>query len=571
MEHQRRKKKIKASTVVKIVIAVLLIAAILAGVIYYLRSRVKEQYGSRSSANILSATVQSGSISTTVYGTGRLQDDDTETVAVPTGVELSEVRVAEGDTVNEGDVLASVKPASVISAMSQTQADIDKLDAQLEEAAGEEIDDAITATVDGRVKKIFAAEGDDVSADMIEHNARMLLSLDGCMALELEAGSLSPEDAVTVTGSDGTAYEGKVEKKSGSTATILISDDGPVYEDSVTVTDSDGGALGTAKLSIHDPISVVGFAGTVDSVSVSENDRVSSGSTLIKLTDTAYTANYEQLLSQRKELEQTLLSLVEIYRSGAVTAGCGGTVKAIPSDGTENAEEAVTDFSICPDKTMSISVSIDESDILSLSVGQEVNVSVSSLSDETYSGTITAIDKTGASSSGVTQYTATVQVDKAEGMLAGMSASASITIESVDNALTIPLDALRQTSSTAYVYTTYDESTGELGGMVEVQTGISNSSYVEIVSGLSEGDTVYYQEKRSSGFGGFSMPGGFGGGSGFGSSGFGGSSGFPGGSGSSGFPGGGGSSGFPGGGSFPGGSGSGSGSGRPSGFPGGGS
>ena len=571
MEHQRRKKKIKASTVVKIVIAVLLIAAILAGVIYYLRSRVKEQYGSRSSANILSATVQSGSISTTVYGTGRLQDDDTETVAVPTGVELSEVRVAEGDTVNEGDVLASVKPASVISAMSQTQADIDKLDAQLEEAAGEEIDDAITATVDGRVKKIFAAEGDDVSAVMIEHNALMLLSLDGYMSLELEAGSLSPEDAVTVTGSDGTAYEGKVEKKSGSTATILISDDGPVYEDSVTVTDSDGGALGTAKLAIHDPISVVGFAGTVDSVSVSENDRVSSGSTLIKLTDTAYTANYEQLLSQRKELEQTLLSLVEIYRSGAVTAGCGGTVKAIPSDGTENAEEAVTDFSICPDKTMSISVSIDESDILSLSVGQEVNVSVSSLSDETYSGTITAIDKTGASSSGVTQYTATVQVDKAEGMLAGMSASASITIESVDNALTIPLDALRQTSSTAYVYTTYDESTGELGGMVEVQTGISNSSYVEIVSGLSEGDTVYYQEKRSSGFGGFSMPGGFGGGSGFGSSGFGGSSGFPGGSGSSGFPGGGGSSGFPGGGSFPGGSGSGSGSGRPSGFPGGGS
>lgn len=547
MEHQRRKKKIKASTVVKIVIAVLLIAAILAGVICYLRSRVKEQYGSRSSANILSATVQSGSISTTVYGTGRLQDDDTETVAVPTGVELSEVRVAEGDAVNEGDVLASVKPASVISAMSQTQADIDKLDAQLEEAAGEEIDDAITATVDGRVKKIYAAEGDDVSAAMIEHNALMLLSLDGYMSLELEAGSLSPEDAVTVTGSDGTAYEGKVEKKSGSTATILISDDGPVYEDSVTVTDSDGGALGTAKLAIHDPISVVGFAGTVDSVSVSENDRVSAGGTLFKLTDTAYTANYEQLLSQRKELEQTLLSLVEIYRSGAVTAGCSGTVKAIPSDGTENAEEAVTDFSICPDKTMSISVSIDESDILSLSVGQEVNVSVSSLSDETYSGTITAIDKTGASSSGVTQYTATVQVDKAEGMLAGMSASASITIESVDNALTIPLDALRQTSSTAYVYTTYDESTGELGGMVEVQTGISNSSYVEIVSGLNEGDTVYYQEKRSSGFGGFSMPGGFGGGSGFGSSG------------------------FPGGGSFPGGSGSGSGSGRPSSFPGGGS
>ena len=558
MEHQRRKKKIKTATVVKIIVLVLVTAAVLAGVIYYLRSRVKEQYGSRSSATVLSATVETGSVSTTVYGTGRLQDDDTETQSVPEGVELDEVRVTVGDSVQAGDVLASVKSASVISAMSQTQAGIDKLDAQLEDAAEEEIDDTIAATVPGRVKKIYAAEGDDVSSVMIDRGALLLLSLDGHMALDLEAGSLGVDDAVTVTASDSASYEGTVEKISGDTATVLIPDDGPVYEDTVTVTDENGGALGSAKLYIHDPLTVVGFAGTVDSVSVSENDPVSAGSTLLKLSNTAYTANYEQLLAQREELEQTLLSLVDIYRSGAVTAGCAGTVKEIPG-GTDSEGVESSAFSICPDQTMTISVSIDESDILSLSVGQTVDVSVSSMGDETYDGTITAIDKTGTSSNGVTQYAATVQLDKAEGMLAGMSASASITIESVDNALIIPLDALRQTSSTAYVYTSYDESTGELGGMVEVQTGISNSSYVEIVSGLSEGDTVYYQEKRSSGFGGFSMPGGFGSGSGFG-----GSSGFPGGSGS----------GFPGGGSFPGGSGSGSG--RPSGsgsgsFPGGGS
>ena len=516
MEHQRRKKKIKASAVVKIAVAVLLLAAILTGVIYYLRSRVKEQYGSRSNASIQSAAVESGSISTTVYGTGRLQDDGIETLSVPTGVELAEVRVAVGDSVQAGDILSTVEPASVISAMSQAQAEIDKLDAQLEEAAGEEIDDKISASVAGRVKKIYAAAGDDVSAVMVEHNALMLLSLDGHMALDLQAGSLSEEDAVTVTGSDGTEYEGKVSQRSGDTVTVLLTDDGPAYEDSVTVTGEDGGALGTATLYIHDPISVVGYAGTVDAVSVAENDKVSAGRTLLTLSNTAYTANYDRLLSQRETLEQDLVTLVDIYRSGAITAGCAGTVKAIPTDGTESADaEASSDFSICPDKTMSVSVSIDETDILSLSVGQTVDVSVSSMGDETYDGTITAIDKTGASSNGVTQYTATVQLDKAEGMLAGMSASASITIGSVDNALIIPLDALRQTSSTAYVYTSYDESTGELGGMVEVQTGISNSSYVEIVSGLSEGDTVYYQQKQSSGFGGFSMPGGFGSGSGW--------------------------------------------------------
>ena len=82
----------------------------------------------------------------------------------------------------------------------------------------------------------------------------------------------------------------------------------------------------------------------------------------------------------------------------------------------------------------------------------------------------------------------------------GMSASATIKIDGVENALLIPVDALNRTSSGYYVYTECDEESGTLGGMVEVTAGISNSVYVEITSGLSEGDTVYYTEKEDSAF-----------------------------------------------------------------------
>ena len=92
-------------------------------------------------------------------------------------------------------------------------------------------------------------------------------------------------------------------------------------------------------------------------------------------------------------------------------------------------------------------------------------------------------------------------------MLAGMSASATIKIDGVENALLIPVDALNRTSSGYYVYTECDEESGTLGGMVEVTAGISNSVYAEITSGLSEGDTVYYTEKEDSAFS-FAMPGG---------------------------------------------------------------
>ena len=106
----------------------------------------------------------------------------------------------------------------------------------------------------------------------------------------------------------------------------------------------------------------------------------------------------------------------------------------------------------------------------------------------------------------------------------------------------IPTDALHQTRDSAYVYTSYDEQTKEYGGMVEVVAGTSNSSYVEIMSGLNPGDTVYYTEKASSG-NSFMMPmGNMMGGS---SSGFGGSGGFSGSTGSGGNRGGSGG-GFPG-------------------------
>ena len=125
-----------------------------------------------------------------------------------------------------------------------------------------------------------------------------------------------------------------------------------------------------------------------------------------------------------------------------------------------------------------------------------------------------------------------------------LSASVYVTIQGKENALIIPVDALHQTSSTSYVYTSYDYENHEYGGRKEVTTGLSNSSYVEISSGLSEGDTVYYVEKEDNAFPDFGgmgggMPGGdmggFGGGPGGSMGGFGG--GMPGGNMGGGMPG----------------------------------
>lgn len=540
MEHQRRKKKIKKATIIKFLVIAAVVLAVLTGVVIFLQKQVKNKFAKSNEASIKSAAVESGSISTTVYGKGRLQDDDVETQEVPDSVKLTELKVEVGDTVNKGDVIATADLSTVLSAMSETQASIDSLDKKIKDAADDEVDSSIKTTVAGRIKKIYAAKGDDVSQVMIDNNALALLSMDGYMAVDIEAAKLEAGDKVKVTTSKEKTYDGTVESKSGNTATIILTDDGPAYGDKVTVKTNDGEVLGNGELYIHDQLAIVGYAGTIKSVSVSENQKLSASQEVFTLTDTSYTANYEQYLSQRRDLESNLLVLTAIYRSGALTADYSGTVKSIPDiDESSDSSDTSSVFEICPDKTMMVSVSIDETDILSLSVGQKVDVTVTSISDETFEGQITEIDRTSTSSNGVTTYTASIQIEKVEGMLAGMSASANISITSVENALIIPADALNKTSSTAYVYTSYDEDNDTFGGMTEVEYGISNSNYVEIKSGLKEGDTVYYKEKttynfqRSGGFGGGSSGGNsIPGGGDFPSGGFsgGGSGNFPGGS-----------------------------------------
>lgn len=514
MEQNRRKTKLSRAQVRRLVIGAAIAAVVITAGAVYLRKRVTEQFGRGSTAEISSAEVISGSISTSVYGSGRLSDDDVEKLEIPSGVKLKEIRVSPGDKVDGGTLLASVNVNSVLAAMNDVSDQLSTLDSSISAAASSSGVSYISASVSGRIKKIYAAAGDSVSGVMYEHGALMLLSLDGYMAVDIDAPSLSAGDSVTVTGEGGASYAGTVDSVTGGTATVLVSDNGTAYGESVTVADENGSTLGSGALYIHDELKIMGYTGTVSYVSVSENSAVYSGSTLLSLSGGAESAGYDALLEQRAELEDELSQLIAIYREGGVYSGLSGTVKAVNAvdeDDEDSSSEDETDteqyFSISPDETMSISVSVDESEILSVSVGQSAEVTIDSIDGESFTGTVTEIDRAGTSSSGVTTYTAVISIEKTDAMLAGMSASATIKIDGVENALLIPVDALNRTSSGYYVYTECDEESGTLGGMVEVTAGISNSVYAEITSGLSEGDTVYYTEKEDNAFS-FAMPGG---------------------------------------------------------------
>ncbi len=213
------------------------------------------------------------------------------------------------------------------------------------------------------------------------------------------------------------------------------------------------------------------------------------------------------------------------------TGGSGGS----GSSGSASASSASTDagadtgsdyesvaLTIAKMENAKIAIDVDELDILSVEVGQSAVVTLDAIENGEFTGTISKVGATASTDSSSAKYQVDILIPMDENMRVGMNASATIQVEQAENVLTIPMSALQQKGERTFVYTTQGDD-GTLGGETEVETGLSNSNEVEIVSGLSEGDTVYYtrigsedsdSDDFSGGFGGFGgeMPGGEGGG-----------------------------------------------------------
>ena len=513
MANSRKKNRRRKTLSTVLIILAILIAGAAVGV-KLLRKRVTETYGSKNNSDTEKTTVTVGSISTTISGSGTLSTQETTEVSLPASVAIRSLRVEEDATVEAGEILAYLDQTSILAAMNELQEKLDTLDDEILEATKDTVDTIIKSTVTGRVKAVYCEKGVSVLSTMYEHGALLTISLDGYMAVDIPANSLAVGDAVDVTLSGGRTYASTVNTVREGKATILITDNGPKLGETVTVSDKEGQELGTGELYVHQPLNVTGYAGTVSKINVGENTPVTKNRNLLYLSDTTFTGNYDALLQQREETTKDLNELIAYYKSGVLRSPIAGKIESITDEMEESEDETqVADTwvcaVVCPQEKMIVTASIDESYILSVELGQTASVTISSISTDPFTGEVTSIEKTGTSNSGVTYYAVEVTMDKTAKMLPNMSATVAIRIEGVDNALLLPEDAVTKTRTSAYVYTSVNETSGELEGMTEVKTGMTGGGYIEITEGLKEGDTVYYSTKQANSFGSFM--GGFGG------------------------------------------------------------
>ena len=135
-----------------------------------------------------------------------------------------------------------------------------------------------------------------------------------------------------------------------------------------------------------------------------------------------------------------------------------------------------------------IDLQISEIDLASLEVGQQAVVEFDAIADKEYSGEVTEIGMIGSVSQGVVNYPVTVRVtDADEDILPGMTASITIIVDQVEDALLAPNKAIRTSGGEQYVTVMFEGQQIN----VPVTVGLVGDTMSEVISDqLMEGDAV---------------------------------------------------------------------------------
>lgn len=154
--------------------------------------------------------------------------------------------------------------------------------------------------------------------------------------------------------------------------------------------------------------------------------------------------------------------------------------------------DMTTIASVVPQNTMKLEITVDEQDVAALSVGMSAQIRIDALGGEKHEAIISLIGNTGTNNGGSSKFTVELTLNRGENMLSGMTATATVVLSETQQVLTLPAAALVEEGTRTLVYTGYNEEEELLLNPVEVTVGLSDGQTVQILGGLTQGQTYYY-------------------------------------------------------------------------------
>ncbi|OUN75364.1 RND transporter [Faecalibacterium sp. An58] len=437
----------------------------------------------------------------------------------------------EGDMVQAGDVLYTIDSSDAANSVARAQLSLNQAQRSYEDAVNAQY---VRTDIGGTVVSIGVAPGDVVTAGQevatIRDESVMLLTLDFPAA---DAAGFAVGQTAEVT-LDGT-YEriaGTIRSVSGAdtlssgsllvrSVTIAVPNNGSLTAAQAATASVNGvSALGSARLAYQKSQTLAAAsAGTVAALCVQPGSAVGAGANVIQLASDSLTRQVETASDNLLSAELSVDDAENTMDNYTITAPISGTIiqKNVQAGETVGGDSTTAATAMCIIHDLSyleMTLNVDELQILSMQVGQNVQIKADAIPDQTFNGVVTNVSSAGTTTSGTTTYPVTIRIDDYGQLLPGMNATAEIVVDSVQDALSIPNAAVIRGS---YVLVTADspsaanavtDMTAPEGYVyVRVRTGISDDDYIQVLEGLEEGDTVAYDASSvsSSSYGAMGM------------------------------------------------------------------
>ena len=457
------------------------------------------------------AQVERRSIVSSLSGSGTLQPAASYTVSTLVEGEILSDTFEEGDLVEKDAVLYQVDSSDTANSIERAQISLDQAQRNYQKALDKR---TVKADASGQVVSLEVEVGDKVN------NNQTIARLRDSSVMTLKI-PFPADDAKNfyVGQSAQVTLDGSFEVLNGTVTAVNATDEiaaGNSIQRTVTIEVQNPGGLSTGQVAtaVINGVGCAGngtfsyrsegtltatSAGTITAIHISEGSWVNKDQTVLTLGGEDLE---DQIQSAKDSLHNNELSMENTrdqLDNYTITSPVTGTVvdKSAKTGDTISGNQALC--TIYDLSYLEMTIAIDELDISKVAVGQPVTVTADAVEGRRYIGTVTKVSVVGTTSSGITSYPATIRIDEIDGLLPGMNVDAEIILTQATDVLAIPSSAVNRgnrvlvTADSPSAQNAMEDMEAPEGYVyVQVETGESNDNYIEITSGLQEGDTVAY-------------------------------------------------------------------------------
>lgn len=223
---------------------------------------------------------------------------------------------------------------------------------------------------------------------------------------------------------------------------------------------------------------------------VDDNDNSVPDGDLARTLKRLLEKNQYQLDNTVKDVEYLDLSL----KLSRLTSPINGLLVRAPIK-TSNVSVLATDTWVVVDpSSLYFSADLDETDLKRVEVGQEVEVVLDAYTDQIFKSVVSSIAYTPKETTSGTVFEVKLALPKEEmsKLRLGLNGSATIILSSKDQVMRLPSSAITFDGAKAQVYV----KNGNDYTLKDIETGIENDGYVEIINGLTQNERVYFKKSE---------------------------------------------------------------------------